>query len=256
MAKLWDLCNIHVINLYSRDDRYEHITKELSRAGIENFTIHRFHKHPHSAALGLFENVIHILSENVCVQKPILIFEDDAMFHDSAMPLLENVYDYITSPTKPWDTIRLGYNKVMFTQKLNDHLYIGNSASATANIYSCEFAIRLIDRYKGQVPNRHLDHELARISGRNILPKQSILGQGLLGSDNVWPNASAMKEFLADPIACQQKYNNMGKKYFDSYAYLPSCIKYYWLMCKYHKWYNVIGFNPIIYYETRQLCHI
>ena len=227
MESLWDLCDIHVINLYSRHDRYEHIVKELQRVGIHNVQIHRFHKHPISAALGLFENVISILSKAIMAQKPILILEDDAMFIDSTLSLLKTIKDFMASTTLPWDTIRLGYNKAMFTHKLNDKLYIGNAVTTTGNIYSLEFANRLVNKYQGRIPDKHIDHELAKISGRNIIPEKSILTQGFLGSDNKWPNEAAMHEFLANPIGYQEKFNNMGKTYFESYKFVPKYIKYY-----------------------------
>lgn len=256
MAKLWDICDIHVINLYSRGDRYEHMIKELKRVGITSYEIHRFHKHPTNSALGLFENVINILSIGIHSKKPILIFEDDAIFIETSMPLLDCIYDYVQSPTYPWDTIRLGYNKAMYSQKINNNLYIGNAVTSTANIYSVEFANKLVNKYKGQVPKIHIDHQLAQLTGRNILPVRLITMQGHWGSDNEWPNKAAWKEYLKDPVSFQEDYNKIGWKWFHSYTFLPMQIKYYWLMCSYHKWYDVIGFKPKLCYEIKNVCNI
>jgi GR25 family glycosyltransferase involved in LPS biosynthesis len=253
------MCSIYVLNLYERDDRLQHIKKELERVGIKNYEICRFHKHPSNPRKGIIENTSIILKKALCnetTNKPILIFEDDVIFNDTQMFLLDDIATYIENEKNDcWDTIKLGYTKPIFIEKINNSLYRGNSVFTHAMLYSHSFAIRCVEMFdNNKFQDLSLDLLLAMTTGRNILSVNTIVDQESFDTDNVWNNAVYLQEFVDNPQKYIDKYNLLGRIWYRKP--LPFCIKYYYLMCCYHKWYNVLGPRPKITYITKNICNI
>jgi hypothetical protein len=246
-------CSIYVINLNTRDDRMEHIQNEFARVGIKNYEVCRFDRHPVHGATGMFTNSILILEKGLANGKPILIFEDDVIFRDDRLHLLQAIKKFmdIQSP-EDWDTIRLGYSKPMFLEPVNDFKgwYRGNCVSTEAVIFSIPFARRLVAKYKGNIPlHVQYDVQMAKVTGRTIIPVDPITIQGPFVSDNVWPNPKHQEAFLRDPEAYMGHFIRIGQRYQDSL--LPGWVVYWILMAQFFRLKDIVGWNPRMWYETR-----
>lgn len=274
MSDIWRIYDIHIINTIDREDRYHHIIHELNRVGITRYKIWRFQNHKKDfVKRALYDNIQTIFKE--CIfDKPILILEDDSIFIDSNTYLLYDIKLFIDySDCHDWDTIRLGYTKPIYIDKVQFNLFRGNCSYTTGVIYSPVFAKQLfhylsyIDDYEYHIGNtiyndnkndkQYLlyDWFLAKISGRCILPVDTILIQGYHGSDNEW-NIKYMNELIQDPMKYHTKYNSIGMIYsFPSYKniiyYVPSFIRYYIIMMKYHNIWDII--RGKITYELRNV---
>ena len=255
---IWDLCSVHAINLFERKDRYMNLQNIFKKLEIKDYDILQVEKHKTDSALGLFENVLCILEKSLKFEnKPILIFEDDVSIVPEFLFYLEKVESFILNCNMDWDTIRLGYCKPIYVEKIDDYLYRGNCCQTTCTIYHPKFAKALL---KIQAkPKVHIDHTLAKISGRHILTLDSVFTQGDFGSDNDWGKSQLFckdfyKEFLKEKSGYIEKYNKIGKYYKDSC--IPMQFLYFFLMLRYYNWYKVTGIQPSIKYETKNVCRI
>ena len=254
----WTSVNTCVLNTVERPDRYAHIVKELYSLNIVDYKIFSFPANREDPEHGIYENVIHILQSNINEKKPILIIEDDAVALENASAN-SDVFEFIKNTNQnDWDMIRLGYNKPIYIDQIPGYksLYRGNCVYTTATIYSYPFAKRLIDTTLKPKKYEHIDWYLARITGRTILPLNTLFIQGYHGSDNIWSSNSnnLMDEMLNNPKSYHTKYINIGHSYIDSL--LPRMVVYYVLLAKYHSIFDIIGFKAKIKYEINSICHI
>lgn len=257
----WNMCKVYGLNLLCRDDRHEHLTRQFAELGIQKYEICRYHKRPTDPAKNIFENVIDILEKGLSEnnEAPIMIFEDDISILKDALYQLENITLFLANPPRSWDTVRLGYSKPIYVEKINDHLYRGNAVGTFCTIYSPQFASKLIRSYKNRVkPYEQLDQILARISGRHILTARNIFGQAAFQSDNNWGAKCPFlckdyfREFNRDHESYLKKYNDIGARYKDTK--LPMFIVYYTLMSRYHNWHRILGFSTNkIRYELKDI---
>lgn len=190
--------NIYCINLYERDDRYEHAQKEFDRVGLlDRVCFHRVHRHSTSGVLGLFNSFLEVLKieyekyTDCVIPKPIVIFEDDLVFLQDRMHYLDELAQLIKGSTyEDWDTIRLGHVKPCFVERVSDNVFRGNALHTHAVVYSPRFVERIvkarIDPTKLIGKRVHIDHFLMNVTGRNYIPWEQIVSQGKHGSDINW----------------------------------------------------------------------
>lgn len=102
---------IGCINLFERSDRFEHIKKEFSEAGLlDNVKFYRTHKHPKSGMIGCFESHIEVYNKALDhAAEYALIFEDDIQFTDkkNVFPVLKKALRFIKHSTQKWDIIKM-----------------------------------------------------------------------------------------------------------------------------------------------------
>lgn len=241
---------VYVINLKERKDRYEHVLKELRRLQIHEARILHFDRDPVDGALGLFKNTMHALEEGLKDpdQRPILILEDDFSFLQCRAYLLKAVQQFIRRRKySAWDTVRLGYSKPIFYERVSDFMYRGNCVATDAVIYSPTFARRLVEWWYYEqgmrVPERfkHIDHFLSYCTGRTYLPADYVIVQGRLGSDIAWYNAAAHDQQVEHPIHYREHMHRLGKKQSHS--------GHMRLLLKYHRAWDVLGWSPRIVYR-------
>lgn len=260
---LWEIFEIHIINTLERDDRHNHIISELSKIGISRYRVWRFPCHDKNEVRKALYDNIKTIFEHCSFSKPILLFEDDAMFIKSKLYLLHDIEQFIfRSSYDAWDTIRLGYTKPIYIEQIKDNLYRGNCSYTTGVVYSPTFAKKLLAYLRNTRYNYHIlknneyllyDWFLAKISGRCILPIHTILIQGYHGSNNNW-NRKYMDEMVNNPLEYHNKYIDIGKRYSlpsheCSAHYIPFCVRYYIMMIRYHALIDII--KGKITYELR-----
>lgn len=190
--------NIYCINLYERDDRYEHAQKEFKSVGLlDRVHFHRVQRHPTCGFVGLFNSFLEVLhteynkNEVGAIAKPIVIFEDDLVFLKERMHYLDDLARFLEDTRyDDWDTLRLGHVKPCFVERVSNNVFRGNALHTHAVVYSPRFVERLvkakIDPSKLCGKNVHIDQFLMGVTGRNYLPWEQVVSQGQHGSDIDW----------------------------------------------------------------------
>lgn len=92
----------YCVNLKERNDRFEQITKEIARVGL-NVEFFRVDRDPEGGALGCLRSHVALIKKAKELNLPyIFIIEDDVVFLDSI--------DNIPEPPPDWDMLYLGAN--------------------------------------------------------------------------------------------------------------------------------------------------
>ena len=212
-------CHIYCISLENRNDRYESACKELDKIGLKDFVyFHRPKLHEKGGFYGNFESVLWCLNDSLHKNpsKLILILEDDICFSVNRFlnTSFSNMFITVNNFNK-WDTIRLGYWKAIFIDRLYEDtiktsFYRGNCRGAHAVIWSPIFAQKVLnDNRNGSIieNNGMFDWYLPSISGRHYLLDRVICYQkGGFESSLIWPSKKTQANFLKNPIQFQIKY--------------------------------------------------
>ena len=212
-------CNIYCICLKERNDRYENVSKEFNKIGIRELVyFHRPTHHEKGGIYGNFESMLWCINHslNLDSSKLILIFEDDVCFSVNRFLQVELPNSFIDN-IETWDTIRLGYWKGIFIEKLyNTDFYRGNCRGAHATIWSPIFARRVLNHNITIEHRGIIDWYLAETSGRHYLLHKAICFQTPgLATDVIWPFKNIQCDFLKNPIQFQLKYQQRTNNAWD-----------------------------------------
>lgn len=245
--------NIYCINLYEREDRYEHARKQFQGVGLlDRVVFHRVHKHPHCGKKGGFNSFLEVLHlehskyADGVIPKPIIIFEDDLIFKKDKLHYLDELASVIQSYTyDEWDTIRLGHAKPCFVEKITDNIFRGNALHTHASVYSPRFVERLvkakIDPAKMSGKNIIFDQFIKNVTGKNLLTWEQVVTQGQHGSDVVWQvyegdnqAEQLQKSFLKDSETYILQHWEHSVKLWREVEHMsvPERINYYKSKCK------------------------
>lgn len=248
--------NIYCINLYERNDRYEHAQKEFQGVGLlERINFHRVHRHPTCGLIGSFNSFLQVFQTECdkyvdgVIPKPIVIFEDDLVFLKDKMHYLDELVPFIEGNTyDDWDTIRLGHVKPCFVEQVSSNIFRGNALHTHASVYSPRFVERLvmakIDPKQLSGKDVIIDQFLKGVTGRNYLPWEQVVSQGQHGSDVDWTVYKGDEEvqqlqrsFLEDSHSYILKHWEHSVKLWKEVETMPTVLEriaYYRVECKNH----------------------
>jgi GR25 family glycosyltransferase involved in LPS biosynthesis len=196
--------SIYVINLEDRNDRKDHITKELNKIdckeykiidAVDGSKIKNLSKIK-NGAYGLLMTYIKIYEDwSINKTENILIVEDDCVFTENFNDSLQN---YINQVPKNWDILYFGanhnYHMGQKTEKINDFcIKLNNSYSAHCVLMKSYIFDELINMIK-QTPievdvllanlQRKYNAYSSHIALTTQLPSYSNIENKLV--DNVW----------------------------------------------------------------------
>ena len=208
-------CNIYCICLEERNDRYECVYEEFNKIGIHNLVyFHRPKRHEKGGVYGNFESILWWINHSLTLDpsKLILIFEDDVCFSVNRFSQIQFPNNFIGNTDK-WDTIRLGYWKGIFIEKLYEdnskktNFYRGNCRATHAIIWSPVFAKKVLNQNISIEKRGIIDWYLSEISGRHYLLNNAVCFQRPgMTTDVVWPFKDVQDNFQKNPIQFQLKY--------------------------------------------------
>jgi hypothetical protein len=182
------------------------VCKQFEKVGILNKVI--FYRPDPEPIGNMLRSTLWCLNDALVHEplKNILIFEDDVCFSIGRF-LHIPFNEWFIYLQNEWDTIRLGYWKGIFMEKLDGSYYRGNCLGTHAIIYSPYFACKLLDDNRSFEEKGIIDRYISSISGRHYLLRTSVCYQtGGLLTNVLWPNSKIQGEFLKNPIHFQLKY--------------------------------------------------
>jgi hypothetical protein len=206
--------NIYCICLKERDDRYESACNEFRKIGIlDQVIFHRPERHIKGGVYGSFESTLWCLRDALKrdPNKLIMTFEDDIHFADGFINSIHALFEYnltFFEDYNKWDTIRLGYWKGIFIEKIGKTpLYRGNCRAIHAIIWSPIFANKLLSNKQPIEHKGILDWYISKYSGRHYLLENSLCYQKPgLDSDIIWNIKVTQLNFQNNPIIFQSRY--------------------------------------------------
>ena len=206
--------NIYCVNLKERTDRYESACNEFKKIGIyDQVTFYQPEKSIKGGVYGSFESTLWCLRDslNRDPNKLIITFEDDIHFGEGFIESLNSLLDqdltFFENYSK-WDTIRLGYWKGIFMEKLGTTpFYRGNCRGAHIVIWSPIFAYKILINKMPIEKRGIIDWYNAEVSGRHYLIYKALCFQNCgLSSNVLWPFITIQNSFKINPIQFQLKY--------------------------------------------------
>jgi hypothetical protein len=227
-------CHIYCISLENRNDRYESACKELDKIGLKDFVyFHRPKLHEKGGFYGNFESVLWCLNDslNKDPSKLILIFEDDICFSVSRVFSIQFPSIFINNTDK-WDTIRLGYWKGIFIERLYEDIiktqyYRGNCRGTHAVLWSPLFAQKVLKYNVIIEENNVMDWYLAKITGRHYLLNRGVCFQKPgFESNTQWFYKNIQNIFQENPIKFQLKYQ---ARTYNAWNWIGRFIPINWL---------------------------
>jgi hypothetical protein len=206
--------NIYCINLKERKDRYESACNEFKKIGILDLVkFHQPEKSSKGGSYGLTESILWCLQDALKrdPNKLIMTFEDDIHFSEeflkSIYTLFEQNLTFFEDYSK-WDTIRLGYWKGIFMEKLpGTPFYRGNCRATHIVIWSPNFAYKVLIKKISIERRGIIDWHIAEITGRHYLIDKPLCFQNCGLSSNIsWQFSTIQKKYIVNPIQFQLKY--------------------------------------------------
>jgi len=189
---MWSSSNLKgtvtCINLYEREDRYEHIQSFASRYDIP-IKFHRVHKHPISGLQGCFESHIEVIKESYNRgDEYCIIFEDDIEATEYlTVDNLNKVHDFISS-NPDWDLFYLGYLPYYINTKVkryNKDIIQLRAVTTHAYIISRRF-MKLIKDFEPR--DIHYDIFLCNSTSKCYALRYPLFNQGDYDTDNISVN--------------------------------------------------------------------
>lgn len=130
---------VFILNLFSRDDRYQHIVSELTRSNLTDYVyIIRSEKDNESFLRGCYES--HLFATKLSLEKKMsmtLVFEDDFRISDKFFEKLER---YIRRLPVSWYRLMLGHIPVFPKYDFKHRMFYGKCLCSTGYLFSREFA--------------------------------------------------------------------------------------------------------------------
>ena len=140
-----------------------------------------------------------------------MTFEDDIHFADGFINSIHGLFEYnltFFEDYNKWDTIRFGYWKGIFMEKLDGtQFYRGNCRAAHIVIWSPIFAYKILIQ-KIPIERRGIiDWHITEISGRHYLIDKPLCFQKCGLSSNIsWQFSTIQNKYIVNPIQFQLKY--------------------------------------------------
>lgn len=206
--------NIYCINLKERKDRYESACNEFKKIGIyDQVTFYQPEKSNKGGAYGLTESMLWCLNDSLHrdPNKLIITFEDDIHFGEGFIEYINSLFEYdltFFENYDKWDTIRFGYWKGIFMEKLTGTpFYRGNCRAAHIVIWSPIFAYKILIDKTPIEKKGIIDWHIAEITGRHYLIYKTLCFQNNGLSTNIlWQYSTIQKYFQENTIQFQLKY--------------------------------------------------